>query len=582
MTRRWVLADGFGAGAVERGLVERVLASRGLSDPAAAAAFIEPKLTGLHDPALLPGLERAAERLARALAGGERVVIYGDYDTDGITATAILYHTFVCLWPGANVGTYVPHRVEEGYGLNSGAVVELARGQGGVDGARVIVTVDCGVTAVEPARVAREAGVDLIITDHHNLPEDGVLPEAYAVVHPRLAGTEYPYGDLCGAGVAYKLAWRLATLHGGGRRVAEPVRKLLLSLLAFAALGTIADVAPLTGENRVIVRHGLGMIRSSPFAGLVALTDAAGLMGGKTDELDVGFRLAPRLNAAGRLSHAAQAVELFTTAGAERAAEIAEALEEANTQRRTMERRIFEQACERAERAGMTGPESRAIVLAEADWHPGVVGIVCSRMIEKYGRPTILMQRRDGECHGSGRSIDGYSLHAALAACAEHLKRFGGHDMAAGLALEEGRLEAFAEALRGHAAARISAEEMVRPLRVDAAVTLEELTAGSVRSLAGLAPFGRGNPSVHVAAMGVRLGNIVPMGSRGDHLALTLQQGTATMRSVAWGWGERRPSLRVGATMDVVLRPALSTYLGRVSVEPEVIDVRLRGEGAGA
>jgi single-stranded-DNA-specific exonuclease len=296
-------------------LCQRILAARGLTAPAALDHYLSPKLTQLHDPSLIPELDRAAERILRALADHEPIVIYGDYDVDGVTGTAILWHMLRALAPEAPVRTYVPHRLEEGYGLNAAAIRELA-----ADGARLIVSVDCGITALEPARAAREAGIDLIITDHHNPPaklED--LPHAYAVVHPRRPDSEYPFGDLSGAGVAYKLAWRLATMHAGcaagpGGRVDPRIRELLVDLLAFAALGAVADIVPLLGENRVLVRHGLVRVKHSRFIGLRALVEASGLAGEDVDAMAVGFRLGPRLNAAGRMGHAREANELFTTA----------------------------------------------------------------------------------------------------------------------------------------------------------------------------------------------------------------------------------------------------------------------------
>jgi single-stranded-DNA-specific exonuclease len=559
-------------------LVARVLAVRGLSEPSAARAFLEPKLLDLHDPALMPDLDLAARRLLDAAAAREPIVIYGDYDVDGITATTILFHTLRAIDPGAIVGTYVPHRIDEGYGLNSGAIEELA-GQG----ARVIVSVDCGVTAVEPALVARRLGVDLIITDHHNPPATlADLPPAFAVVHPRRPGPDgapaYPFGDLSGAGVAYKLAWRLATLFCGSERVSGPLRELLVELLAFASLGIIADVVPLVGENRVIARFGLARIRTSPFVGLRALVDASGLGGEKVNAMDVGFKLGPRLNAAGRLGHAREAVELFTTAAPARAQEIAAALSRQNTARRAVEHEIFEQAAAMAEAAGMTSPERRAIVLADERWHPGVVGIVCSRLVERYCRPAILMQRKNGVCHGSGRSIDGFNLHAALVSCAPLLGRFGGHDMAAGLHLAEHHLAEFTEAFTAVANAALGPDDLVHTLAIDCDAAIEELTAEAVGHLQALAPFGRENPEVRVRLRGLVLAAPPQsMGAFGKHAAIQVRSPAsgAMMRLVAWGWGEKRESLRTGMPLEAVIEPKLNAWNGRVTVEGELKDLAI-------
>ncbi len=361
-------------------LASRVLTARGLMNET-ASAFLEPSLRSLHDPSLLPDLDRAAERILEAVASNQTIAVYGDYDVDGVSATAILVRTLRAIAPAARVLTYIPHRIDEGYGLNADAIRSLAG-----EGARVIVSVDCGITATGPALAAREVGVDLIITDHHNGAErEEDLPRAFAIVHPRRPGSAYPFGDLCGAGVAYKLAWRLCTMHAGSALLPADLRELLVELLSLAALGVIADVVPLRGENRVLARHGLSRIKASPFIGLRALVKASGLDGERIDTEGVGFSLAPRLNACGRLGHAREALELMLTEDAVRAAEIARALTKLNDERRGVERRIAEEALEMARACGMAGPDRRAVVLAHEDWHAGVVGIVCSRLVEKLG-----------------------------------------------------------------------------------------------------------------------------------------------------------------------------------------------------
>ncbi|MCA9310752.1 MAG: single-stranded-DNA-specific exonuclease RecJ, partial [Phycisphaerales bacterium] len=502
---------------------------------------------------------------------------YGDYDVDGMTATAILYHMLRHLEPGARVGTYVPHRLDEGYGLNAEALRHLKS-----DGASVVVSVDCGITAVEPARVAREAGLDLIITDHHTPPADVAgLPEAFAIVHPALPGSTYGCRHLCGAGVAFKLAWRLATMAAGRPVVDAETRRLLLRLLSLAALGTIADVVPLTDENRVIASNGLRLVRETGLPGIDALIEVAGLNTGVVDAEDVGFKLGPRLNACGRMGHAREAVELLTDVTPERAAVIARALNEQNTSRRDTERRIFEEACERAEGAGMTGVDRRAIVLAAEDWHPGVVGIVCSRLIGRFHRPTILMQRDGDECRGSGRSIDGFNLHGGLRACASHLTRFGGHDMAAGLALASSSLDAFTEAFIAHANGAVSEEMLTPQLRVDCAVGIEELTPQGVRAVLRLGPFGRDNPHPNLLLEGMRVTHDArAIGAQGRHLQVLAQSaGAQALRLVGWGMGDVAPRLRAGALFDAVIRPKLNEFRGVVNVEAEVRDLRLT-EGA--
>lgn len=574
--RGWKMAwNPRGDGSARGDLLERVLAVRGISPHA-----LEPSLRQLHDPGLLPGIDRAASRLLDAAKAGERIVIYGDYDVDGITATAILYRMLKALEPGADVGTYVPHRVDEGYGLNAAALESLA-----AEGARVVMSVDCGITAVEPARAARKAGLDLIITDHHNPPRAGDgIPDAYAIVHPRMPGSAYPFGGLCGAGVAYKIAWRLATMHEGSERVAPEIRVLLLDLLALAALGTVADVVPLVDENRAIVRFGLSRCTTTEITGLTALIEAAKLTGNRIDAEKVGFRLGPMLNAVGRLGHAAEAVELFITENRSRADEIAGGLNRINERRKQKQRRIFEQASALAEAAGMTDEKKRAIVLAHEDWHTGVVGIVCSRLVETYARPAILMQLRTGEhgtvCAGSGRSIDGFDLHGAVASCADCLTSFGGHDMAIGLRLDADRLEEFTERFLATAGERLGPDDLVRTALFDCEASLGELTPSAVKRLEKMAPFGRSNPPVRLMLPSVQVdGRAAPFGKAGDHLGVRLRGGDGSVvRAIGWRWAEMLDKFRPGAMLDVLVEPAVSDYSGRV--EPVLIDARRAGKAA--
>ncbi|HPO92928.1 MAG TPA: single-stranded-DNA-specific exonuclease RecJ [Phycisphaerales bacterium] len=569
-------------------LISRVLLAREMTDPQACAAYVNPRLSALHDPALLPDIDVAADRILGAMSRGERVAIYGDYDVDGVTATTILYRTLMALFPNGHadrVVTYIPHRIDEGYGLNVDAIEELAGA-----GCRVVVSVDCGVSAHGPAQRARELGVDLIITDHHNPPASAAdLPPAFAVVHPRRPASVYPFGDLCGAGVAYKLAWRLCAKHSGvteaGGRLPADLRTLLVDLLAFAALGVIADVVPLVDENRVLARFGLERVKHSPFIGLRALVEASCLAGEEVDSSAVGFKLAPRLNAAGRLGHARDALELFTTSDPARAAELAALLSRQNRERQAVEKHISDQAAEMAVAAGMDRPDRRAIVLAHPDWHAGVVGIACSRLVEQFCRPVILMQQTGEDCHGSARSIEGFNLHEAIGECRELLTSFGGHDMAAGLRLPADRLGAFVDRFTSIANERVS-DEMLRPsLLVDADASLGELTLGAVKELSALAPFGRGNPEPRVRLAGVRLAESPrSMGAHAKHVSLTLRaegaRGTgdsALVRVVGWNWSKHLEAagdpLRAGTPLEVVVKPRISTWLGRERVECELCDL---------
>ncbi len=531
---------------------------------------MNPKLTDLHDPSLIPDLDRAAERIWSAAQAGESIAIWGDYDVDGVTAAAILYHTIRAVAPNAQIQTYIPHRIDEGYGLNDEGVTQLAS-----DGVRLIISVDCGVTAVGPAANAQSLGVDLIITDHHSPPATiDALPKAFAVVHPGRPDSSYPFPDLCGAGVAYKLAWRVATIAAGSERVAEPIRQLLVDHLALTALGTIADVVPLLDENRVIARFGLSRIKSTPNIGLRALIEASGLAGENVNSEDVGFRLGPRLNACGRMGHAREALELLTTDSPRRAAEIAQQLSQMNDERRATERRIAEEAAALAEGSGMSADDHRAIVLAQEAWHPGVIGIVCSRLVERFGRPTILLNRDGDECSGSCRSVEGFDIHAALCSCADLLESFGGHPMAAGLRIRTEQLPAFAKRFKDIANQAITIDQLTPSISFDCDVRFDELTTKTVKSIESLGPHGRSNPHPAFRACGAIVdAPPQPLGAQGRHLAIRLRQGDVTLKTLAWGWGERRDAFRLGSTVDVLIEPKLNTWRGVVSVEPHLLDV---------
>ena len=570
LQRAWASRGGC---SVAGGLVERVLAARGLGD--AADGFLNPSLSMLHEPTLIPDLDRAAHRIIEGIRRGERIVIYGDYDVDGVTASAILIHTIRAIDPNASVDSYIPHRIDEGYGINCEAIESLHR-----DGAGLVVSVDCGITGIEPARTARSLGLDLIITDHHNPPASiEALPDAFAVVHPRRPDSGYPFGELCGAGVAYKLAWRLCVLHSGSERVHPELRSVLVEMLGFAALGSIADVVPLIDENRVIVKHGLRQIPHARNEGLRALIRASGLDSDKIDTEDVGFRLAPRLNAIGRLGHARDALLLMVDARGHEAIELAERLSRVNDERKSVGEAIYAQALEMALAAGMCGDDRRAIVLAHEEWHPGVVGIVCSRLVERFARPVILMQR-DGEiCKGSGRSIDGFNLHAGLDACQSLLSGYGGHDMAAGMRCASDCFDAFADSFISHANEHLRIEDLVNTVRYDAQATIAELSTHAIESLERLAPFGAGNPRVQLRIVDAKLnGDPSPFGRSGNHLSLRVcdRSGTgAAVRVVGWNWAKHREEIPRGAPVELIVEPKLSRWNGRTSVEPVLVDLRL-------
>jgi single-stranded-DNA-specific exonuclease len=584
---RWRLRSTHGAvnaGAVDNlardlpvpALLARLLVQRGFQASDAARHFFEPKLADLHDPALLPGAVRAAERLARAVRDKQRIVIYGDYDVDGITASAILYHMLTTA--GATVECYVPHRVEEGYGLNAEAIQKLA----GADPERppVIVSVDCGVTAVEPARLAKSLNVDLIITDHHEFDATH-LPDAYAIVHPRLpapGAAPYPFTDLCGAGVAFKVAWQFARAHTGVEKLPSPFKELLVDLLAFASLGTISDIVPLVGENRVITMFGLQRIKKTRFQGLNALIDASSLRDEKIDSYGVGFKLGPRLNASGRMDHASRAVELFTTADLARSVELAHFLTGENVKRRAAEKLIFDEARTMVIDKGYDQPECRAIVVGKAEWHQGVIGIVASRLVEEFARPAIVFRfdSDSGEAHGSARSVDGVSIHDALSQCSSFLDRFGGHAMAAGMHLKLNRLDDFRSAFVGVVNQRLAVEDLVSTLDIDAECSLAQITGDFVKQMEKLAPFGRENPAPVFCVRDVEVvGRANRMGNNGTHLSVQLRDANKTVRAVGWSMGDHAARLVQGVRLDIAFEAKLNTWNGISKAELEIQDFRV-------
>ncbi len=555
-------------------LVGRLLVRRGISGVDEACRFLDPKLTHLHDPALLPGIDDAVRLIVQAVRCGRPIVVYGDYDVDGITASSILWH--VLKQAGAKVSTYTPHRIDDGYGLNSDAIRQLAESP---DGKPLIISVDCGITALEPARVARELGVELIITDHHEFEPDA-LPEASAIVHPRLPGSKYPFGYLCGAGVAFKVAWQFARVHCGSQRVPESFRALLLDLLSLAALGTVADVVPLVNENRVITRHGLGHIKRTSLPGLAALLDASRLSGEKIDAYHVGFVLGPRLNACGRMGHAGEAVRLLTEADATSAAQIASFLATENDRRRQTERLIYDEAHQMVLDGGHDSDDRRAIVLGKADWHVGVMGIVASRLVESFCRPVVLLSFDNGRAQGSARSVPGLSVHDAMQSCAPLLTSFGGHAMAAGVRLETQNVDAFRDQFVAYVNNNLTPSDLRHELQIDTDCTLADLDVGLFEQLERLAPFGRDNPAPLLCLRDAGLDEVPRrVGSDGSHARLVLRQGSRQASAIGFGLADQAAEHAAGDRIDVAFVPKMGTWKGRMQLELHVKDLRAAGDG---
>lgn len=544
-------------------LVAQILLNRGVSEN--IADFMRPPFAGLHPPDRLAGATAAAQRLALAVRAGRCIVIYGDYDVDGVTATAILWHGLRLA--GANVRCYVPSRFEEGYGLNCEALEKIA-----AFGGQVVITVDCGITAVTEARRARELGLELIITDHHQPRAE--LPDAEVLVHPTACAPPCPNCDLSGAGVALKVAWAFAQEHSGARKVSDAFREHLLDATAFAALGLVADIVPLTAENRIIATHGLRQLCRTRNPGLRALIEVSGLANkAQVDDYDVGFLLAPRLNAVGRMGHAREAVELFTTADAARALEIAQALDRHNRERQGVERTIVKEAEELVLERGLHRDAFRGIVLASPAWHVGVIGIAAQRIVERFHRPTVLIALNNGHGQGSGRSVKHFPLHEVLAACDRHLTGYGGHAMAAGVKLKHEQLEAFTSAFMAEAAQRLTPADLRAKLALDDEVELGQLTTQAVLPLQQLAPYGPGNARPKLATTVVELVDAPRVvGSKSNHLQMTVRQGSIHRKAIAFNCAAHADEFAERRRFRLAFEPLLSEWNGNQKVELKVVD----------
>jgi single-stranded-DNA-specific exonuclease len=556
-------------------LAARVLVSRGLAEPGAAGRFLAPRLEDLPDPFSMKGMEAAVERVVRAVEAGEPVACYGDYDVDGVTSTTLLSGFLSAA--GARVVTYVPHRLAEGYGLNSAAVGRLA-----ADGVRLLVTLDCGITSVAEVEEARRLGVDVVVVDHHTVPvdlpaaverlaADGVkllvtldcgitaasevraaaalgvdavvvdhhtvpveLPAAAAILNPHQPGCAYPTKDLAAVGVTFALLMALRrALRERGRFGPSRPEPNLREALDLVALGTVADVVPLVGANRILVRWGLETLARSRRAGVRALKRVAGIPdGAPVTAGQVGFRLGPRINAAGRLDDAGRGVRLLLTGDAAEAEALAAELDRENQARQEIERRILDEALEDATARVRAG--ARGLVLARDGWHAGVVGIVASRVAERFHRPSVLVAMAGDEGKGSGRSVDGFHLYDALAACAPHLARFGGHRHAAGVTVERARLDAFREAFEAHARERLADDDLVPRCRIDGWVAEGDVTDRAAEDLARLGPFGAGHPEPVFALRGAA-SRARTVGAEGAHLKLALGR----LDAIGFGMGDR-------------------------------------------
>jgi single-stranded-DNA-specific exonuclease len=531
----------------------RLLAARGFGAPDHAKTYLRPRLEHLHDPNCLMDLDRAVDRLVRALRAGETILVHGDYDVDGICSTTLLVRTLTAL--GGTAVPFIPSRLQDGYDLTA-AGVRAARERG----ATLVVTCDCGTSAIGPITELQASGIDVIVSDHH-LP-GGPLPPAYAVLNPKRPGCPSPDKDLAAVGVVFKLALSLTRAVGGNENV-------VFAMLDLVALATIADVAPLRGENRVLVRYGLKLLNEARRPGIRAMIRAAGLERKALTSGRVGFMLAPRLNAAGRLGSALRGVELLLATSDQEANPIARELEELNARRQELDRSTLDRAREMVQELELEN--TFGIVLAETGWHPGVIGIVASRIVEEFGRPTVLIALDGTEGKGSGRSITAFDLHAGLAQCRDLLLRFGGHRSAAGVTIAADRVGDFAARFNAVAASQLTPDELVPELRIDLELPLDQANEELETLLRHLEPCGMGNPSPLLVSRRVTVG-APPRVVGKDGLRLLLTANGRRLVALGWGMAPRARDVAVGTTIDVAYRLERDEWNGESRLQARLAD----------
>ena len=531
-------------------LMARILGSRGMATPEAAELFLsgDARLSG--DPLLLPDIHPAMNRIYRAILSGERIAVYGDFDSDGITATALMVTGLRCL--GANATPYIPHRVTEGYGLKTAALRKLA-----AEGVSLVVSVDCGVTAVAEVKAARAFGLDIIVTDHHlPLPE---LPPAVAVIDPRRGDSVYPFRELAGVGVAFKV---VEALFGG---MGKPLPRE--HFLELTAIGTVADIMPLVGENRYLVKEGLKHLNDHPSPGLLEIVNLSRLRPGQLDAESISWTVAPRLNAAGRLEHAMAAYNLLTAATADEARDLAAVLEERNAERQ----RLTAKFVARARDLVLSAPLSPLLLIEDEECPPGILGLVAGRLTDEFYRPSIVIRRDQETATASCRSIPGFNITAAIDLCGHLLSHYGGHAQAAGFSLKTADLPELSTLIAGITARELAALDLQPVLSIDAEARLHELGGGMFQMLNRLAPFGEGNRPPLFVSRCVTVSDYRAMGSAGEHLKLRLTQGGAAWEAVAFRQAEEMKKILPGP-LDVVYNLELDRFNGRETVRLNIVD----------
>jgi single-stranded-DNA-specific exonuclease len=529
-------------------ILARILYARHIDSPASIHQYLAPPEAPSSDPLMLPDMPLAVERIEAALAADEQIVVYGDFDADGMCATALLVSAL--RRRGARVKAYIPDRFDEGYGLNAAAVESIY-----AEGTRLLITVDCGIRSYTEVALARAIGLEVIITDHHSVPD--ALPPANAVVDPKRPDSRYPFSELSGTGVAYALA---QTLLGSAAE----------EYLDLVAVATVADIVPLCDENRALVRVGLERLRHQPRPGLAALMQAAGVVAEQARSSDVAFRLAPRLNAAGRLANARLGYDLLASETIDEARPLAAELDALNQKRQE----LLEQQCHQARQLLAPQPDDLCLFVAAEGLHQGLVGLIASRLCEEHYRPAFVMTASDGAYTGSARSIEGFHVTRALEGCADLLLRFGGHEAAAGFTLPVDNYDVFASRLLAQAADALSDQDLVPSRRVDAIVSLGELSVQTPLALDALGPFGEGHPEPLLASRGVVIREVRRMGRDGRHLRLRVSSDNGSIKCVGWGMGALGEQYAAGQCVDLLYSPEVDTYNGNASLQLSLVSMR--------
>ncbi|MCX5751838.1 MAG: single-stranded-DNA-specific exonuclease RecJ [Candidatus Saganbacteria bacterium] len=537
----------------------QILLNRGITGIEEAEKFLSPKLSYLRDPFEIPHMKEAAARILTARERGEKVAVYGDYDVDGVTATVLLVETLKYL--GMDVSYYIPHRYDEGYGLNETAIRKLS-----AEKVNLIVTVDCGVSNVAEIGLAKSLGMEVVVTDHHNIPP--TLPPAFAIVDPKLIKEPHPSKTLAGVGVAFKLAWALFKSAG------LKDKEALVNLMDLVALGTVADVVPLTGENRIFVYQGLQLLNQKKRLGIKHLIEVAKISK-SIGSHQINFGLAPRLNAAGRLEHASSAAELLLSKDPFESQQIAAELNRINIRRQGIGSDIREEVFALIEQE--RSRENKVIFLAGKQWHPGVIGIVASRVAEECYRPVVLVGVENGVARGSARSIEGFSVFALLKHAEDLFLDFGGHEGAAGFSIETSKLGELKERLQAAAEKQLSAELLVPVLGVDLELHFTEIASVFIKELGRLESYGEGNPVPVFMSREVILTDLRKVGAKGMHLKFVFSDGEKSMEAIGFGFGILAEVLDLDKTYDIAYNLSLNDYGGYENPQLSMVDIRESG-----